>query len=73
MTNRQELEARAAQLEAELERRKRPSDKQAAYAIDNDNREEDDRPVEELTGSERQARAATKRQAFRGREWSEVR
>lgn len=33
MTNRQDLEARAAQLEAELDRRKTPSQRQADFAL----------------------------------------
>jgi len=65
------METRATELEAELLRRRTPSQAQAAYAIENDNRqpEVDERPVEELSTSERQARAAGARRgrsAWRG-------
>lgn len=57
--NERELRARADAIEAELDRRATPSERQAASAIRNDRRsaDVDERDAEELSTSERQARA----------------
>lgn len=74
-TNRRALANRIEELEAEVRRRRWTSEVQAEYAIDNDNRDEkaeDERPDEELSASERQVRALTKRRGRAGRGWKKV-
>lgn len=66
-----EARRRLDKLENEAERRRTPSQIQAEYAITADNREEetDDRPDEELSTSELQARAAAQPHSRGGRQW----
>jgi len=75
MTTRRALEARATNIEAELLRRRTATQIQAEYALNNDNREPevDERPLEELSTSERQVRSLKAPQIGRGgRGWQEV-
>lgn len=70
MSTRKKLEDRTAAIEAELDRRVTPSQRQAAYAIRSDRREvdDDDREDAELSTSERQARSFLER--FRRGGWA---